>query len=256
MWTAFVLKAVACMCRRRMSVGGAAPAAGVADALTHAAAAVGDGTVAVVTDGSLGSGLAFTGWAATIAESGGSSVAGLVRLLAERGLDESAASGLLVRAHLVQVPWYVPALTQALLREGLGLHPAVAQIVYAKLVLDLTSVAAAQRTTGADRPQVRAPADLDAHVAAVQRVVDVGALDEAVRSGVCEPIDFTHPSDLTSAQFYAGVDVAPSHVAADLDVLRPSRAHCDLRRPCGSAVRPPGRAVWVGQVRAALARCP
>jgi hypothetical protein len=201
---------------------GTLSASEVADALAHAAAAVGDGTVAVVTDGSLGCGLALTGWTTTIAESGASGVDGLVRLLANRGLDEAAASGLLARAHLVQVPWHVPALTQALLREGLGLAAPVARIVYARLVIDLAGVAAAQRSTTADRPQARTPADLDAHVAAVHRVVDVGVLDEAVRSGVCEPVDFTRLSDLTPAQFYAGVDVAPSHIAADLDVLRPS----------------------------------
>jgi hypothetical protein len=200
---------------------GTLTASDVADALTHAAAAVGDGAVAVVTDGNLGSGLAFTGWTATIAESGASGVAGLTRLLGGRGLDEAAALGLLGRAHLVQVPWHVPALTQVLLREALDLAPAVTRIVYARLVTDLAGVASAQRTTTADRPKARVPADLDAHIAAVQRVVDVNALDEAVRAGVCEPVDFTQPSELTPAQFYAGVDVAPSHIAADLDVLRP-----------------------------------
>jgi hypothetical protein len=200
---------------------GTLTASDVADALTHAAAAVGDGAVAVVTDGNLGSGLAFTGWTTTIAASGAAGVAGLMGLLGGRGLEEAAAAGLLQRAHLVQVPWHVPALTQVLLREALGLAPAVASIVYARLVTDLAGVASAQRTTTADRPKARIPADLDAHIAAVQRVVDVDVLDEAVRAGICEPVDFTHPSELTPAQFYAGVDVAPSHIAADLDVLRP-----------------------------------
>jgi hypothetical protein len=200
---------------------GTLTASDVADALMHAAAAVGDGAVAVVTDGNLGSGLAFTGWTTTIAASGAAGVAGLTGLLGGRGLNEAAAAGLLDRAHLVQVPWHVPALTQVLLRERLGLAPAVARIVYARLVTDLAGVASAQRTTTADRPKARVPADLDAHIAAVQRVVDVNVLDEAVRAGVCEPVDFTQPSELTPAQFYAGVDVAPSHIAADLDVLRP-----------------------------------
>jgi hypothetical protein len=200
---------------------GTLTASDVADALMHAAAAVGDGAVAVVTDGNLGSGLAFTGWTTTVAASGAGGVAGLIGLLGARGLDEAAAAGLLDRAHLVQVPWHVPALTQVLLRDELGLAPAVARIVYARLVTDLAGVASAQRTTTADRPKTRTPADLDAHIAAVQRVVNVDVLDEAVRAGICEPVDFTQPSELTPAQFYAGVDAAPSHIAADLDVLRP-----------------------------------
>jgi len=200
---------------------GTLTASDVVDALTHAAAAVGDGAVAVVTDGNLGSGLAFTGWTTSVSTSGAPGVDVLTRLLGDRGLDEAAASGLLGRAHLVHVPWHVPALTQVMLREDLGLAPAVARIVYARLVTDLAGVAAAQRTTTADRPRARIPADLDAHIDAVHRVVDVNALDEAVQSGICEPVDFTQPSDLTPAQFYAGVDVAPSHIAADLDVVRP-----------------------------------
>jgi hypothetical protein len=122
---------------------GTLTASDVADALTHAAAAVGDGAVAVVTDGKLGSGLTFTGWTTTIAASGAAGVAGLMGLLGGRGFDEAAAAGLLERAHLVQVPWHVPALTQVLLREALDLAPAVVRIVYARLVTEMAAVASA-----------------------------------------------------------------------------------------------------------------
>ena len=66
-----------------------------------------------------------------------------------------------------------------------------------------------------------APTDLDTLVMRLLEAVDVESLDEAVRAGIVEPVDFSVRSDLSATAFLAGVDVLPAHIAAGLDLLRP-----------------------------------
>lgn len=53
----------------------------------------------------------------------------------------------------------------------------------------------------------------------VASLVDREALEEALRSGAVELVDFDHP--LASPAFYEGVDVQPGHIAAGLPTPRP-----------------------------------
>ena len=66
-----------------------------------------------------------------------------------------------------------------------------------------------------------APTDLDALATRVLETVDVKSLEEAIRTGIVEPVDFSVRADLSQQDFLAGVDVLPSHIAADLDLPRP-----------------------------------
>ena len=54
----------------------------------------------------------------------------------------------------------------------------------------------------------------------VVETVDVRSLDEAIRDGIIEPVDFSVQADLSIEEFLAGVDVMPTHIAADLDLPR------------------------------------
>jgi len=62
--------------------------------------------------------------------------------------------------------------------------------------------------------------DLSAIVGSVAAAIDLPSLDEAIAAGVCAPVDFLEPSDLSRREFFTGVDASPSHIAAGLDVLR------------------------------------
>src|SRR5206468_555589 len=93
-------------------------------------------------------------------------------------------------------------------------------LAYAMLVGHLSSVAAAQRTRPAHAPQSVTVTDLDRIVADITGAVDVATLEEAIRAGVCDPADYLHRSDLSYEQFLAGVDVAPAHIDAGLDITR------------------------------------
>ncbi|MFF9667163.1 hypothetical protein ACF1FY_34425, partial [Streptomyces althioticus] len=54
----------------------------------------------------------------------------------------------------------------------------------------------------------------------VAESIDRNSLEEALASGVCEPVDFDRP--LPSATFYEGIDVQPGHIAAGLPAPRPT----------------------------------
>ena len=106
------------------------------------------------------------------------------------------------------------------MRDRLGLHPAVANLAYARLIVDLSHVAAEQRSRPRTSADFRTTGDFDALIRRVQEAADVEALDQAVRHGVAEPIDYTLRSPISEGDFLAGVDVAPAHIAAGLDVVR------------------------------------
>jgi hypothetical protein len=205
-------------------VGGGAgrlTAADAAEALAHAdAASGGESLIAVVTDGELGSGLVFTGWNGAPAAQGGQPAQDVVDHLVSRGMTAARASALVGRARLISLPWNVRGETERLLAEALRVHPAVASFAVGHLYGLMGQTASDQRFSARDSALAHAPADVDAAVAVVQSAVDVRGLDAAVAAGVCEPADYLHPSGLSARQFYLGIDGAPAHIAANLDVLR------------------------------------
>ena len=74
---------------------GTIAAAGVAEALAHAEASARGSTIVLITDGSLGSKLAFTGWDSLLSQQGTDGVKDVVSALANRNYDEAEARDIL-----------------------------------------------------------------------------------------------------------------------------------------------------------------
>ncbi|MFD8751936.1 hypothetical protein ACFV0O_13280 [Kitasatospora sp. NPDC059577] len=200
--------------------------------------ATGPGTrLAVVTNGSFGSSLPLTGWTQTLDAAlsvlpTGSAVrqtllTALKAQLKGADLDEGLAPMVVARTHLVHQDAPGQAAVAHLL-AGLGLHPALAVRLRRELQDNLAQVATYQRQATRATVSVRTIADLDAMAARLAREVSVDALDEAVKAGVCEPVDFLAPSPQDVRGFYEGVSVLPSHIAAGLDVVRPAESQAVL----------------------------
>ncbi|MET8134118.1 hypothetical protein ABZV24_19540 [Streptomyces sp. NPDC005251] len=210
--------------------------------------------LAVVTNGAFGSSLPVTGWEQTLDEaltlqpSGARVRQSLLTVLRAKlndlGLDAGLAPLLVERTHLVRQDAPAAA-TAGLLEAGLGLHPAVADLLRARLLCDLSDVAARQRQTTFDTAETRTVSDLDAMAAQLMQEVSVESLEEALRAGVCAPLNFLTPSREDARIFYTGISVAPGHIAAELDVVRPhecqqvleglaERGHVVITGPSGS----------------------
>lgn len=175
---------------------------------------------ALVTNAQLGSDLRFTNWSGT-AQSilTPATCNSLLLAVADKGRAERA--NLFARGSLVFLERQLDVQVTQALCATYQIPPAVARIVYSLLLQDLGELAAAQRSKTPETAVSRHLADLDAMVHRVQEMVDVGQLDLAVRSGIVEPLDFVAASDIPPERFLLGVDTTPSHIAANLDILRP-----------------------------------
>ena len=176
---------------------------------------------ALVTNAQLGSDLTFTNWSGT-AQSILTSASCHSLLLAAADKGRAERANLLARSSLVFLERQLDVLVAQSLCATYQIPPAVARLVYSILLQDLGEIAAAQRSKTPETAVFRHLADLDAMVHRVQEMVDVGQIDLAVRSGIVEPLDFVAASDILPERFLLGVDTTPSHIAANLDILRPS----------------------------------
>ena len=196
-------------------------AAPFVDALLHAAEAVpARSRIVVVTDGSLGSELSAGGLTNPVAAAQGLGATNALSILAERGLDPTEADLLLQRAHLLHLPWNLASETTSILAEQFGLERAVASVVYATLVEDLSEATAEQRTTSPESRVRRTLGDLEGAVTAALEVIDQTSLSEAVTLGIAAPANYGASSAVTREQFLMGVDADPSHIGCDYDVIR------------------------------------
>ena len=176
----------------------------------------------LATNATLGGGLTPTGWDRSLSE-----------CLAQNDLDTLAEQlacsfddpyEILTRCHVVQIGWDVVERSRADLADILKIHPSVAALSYSRLLERIAGVTVRQRSATPDTAEWIAVSDLDALVKRVLESVDVGSLDEAVKLGIIEPVDFSVRADLTMDEFLTGVDVLPAHIAADLDLPRPTEA--------------------------------
>lgn len=195
-------------------------AAEIAEILKHAEDSARGSNIAVVTDGTLGSGLVFTGWDNFIATQGGRPVRDLVTSLSMRGMSIENARNVVERSHIISLPWRIRDLTEHRLARCADVHPSVASFTVSRLNQALSEAASDQRTRSFTNPARLAVADVDAVITDVQSVVDMSGLDLAVREGVCIPANFLDASALTAEEFYLGVDGHPGHIAANLDIPR------------------------------------
>lgn len=197
-------------------------ASGVADAIAHAAVTASGDAIAVVTNGSLGSQLRFTGWQQTLTQlENQDGVQDVISALVKgHGFTDTQGKKLVQRCHLIQLPSRVRDLTEVTLGNASGCHPSVASAATSLLTEQLTSIAAAQRTTTLATARRLAITDVESALMRSQESVDVSGLEVAHTKGVCEPADFTSASVSDARTFYLGVDGAPSHVGGRLDVPR------------------------------------
>lgn len=196
-------------------------AAAIAEALAHAEASARGSVITLITDGSLGSGLSFTGWTGFLSDQETPGVSDVVSALVDRGYDSDRAKDIVTRSRVVQLPYRVRELSERLLAQAIGCHATVAGLAVSRLTEIFAAASAEQRHTQADTAQRVRTSDIDAAVSHIQDTIDGEGLDHARRMGVCAPADFLTPDAVPARTFYLGVDGRPSHVAANLDVVRP-----------------------------------
>ncbi len=197
-------------------------ASSVAEVISHAASAASSGSrIVAVTDAQLGGQVAESGWGQSISQTTGYDIESTVQALVGRGHSRGEAEELVTRSHLVRLPWNATPMTTKSLATCYSINRAAAAIVASRLLEDLGQVAADQRDATADCPGRRDLNDLDALVKRVMTVIDVDSLDSAVRLGVCDIADYTADPGSDLAAFLLGVDVVPSHIGANFDVIRP-----------------------------------
>lgn len=179
-----------------------------------------DGNIAgfaIVTNGSFA--IEPTGWATTIAGNENLLVA-LQEALASAGREPERARQLMARTQLVTTEDSLANDIESQLISAFDVPPIVAAIARTRLTAALSELSASQRGGGVSAAHHVGVFDLDALVADVHGTVDVSALDEALRSGVCELANFARGSADSEAQFFAGVRIVPGHVGSNLDVVR------------------------------------
>lgn len=202
----------------------------VAGIVAHAAAALVSyptSRLAIVTNGSFGSGLPVTGSTTSLLaafRSSGSPSEGLIdavrTALAAVGVVGATPEDLLARTHLVILADDLADEVVSFIEASFDISRSAATIICAELLRDLSAIAAAQREAQLGTAHSRSLTEFDALAARVLQAIDIRSLNEAIRAGVCEPANFIEAPPVDAAGFFAGVDVGPAHVAAGLDVVR------------------------------------
>ena len=195
----------------------------MAEVISHASSApLTPARIVAITDGRLGAHLAETGWNRAISETPGYDTQSTVAALTQRGYSNADANTILMRTHLIKYPWNtVPLLTNSI-AHTYDVKPAVAALIAGRLVDSLGQIAADQRSTTASSVGRFRRADLDAIVQDTLAVVDIDALDSAVRLGVCDIADYTGQPATDQLRFLQGIDAIPAHIGSSFDVLRPT----------------------------------
>lgn len=175
---------------------------------------------ALATNADLSRGLAVTGWSQQLGDR--LSEEELTELGARLAPHFSEPHEIIRRTHVVRTAENVAASCRSDLASHLDVAPSVATLAMARLVETITEIAVRQRNATPGSSEWISPSDVDALATRIRETVDVQSLDEAIRGGIVEPVDFGVRSGLSLEDFLAGVDVLPSHIAADLDILRPT----------------------------------
>ena len=173
----------------------------------------------LATDAILSGGISATGWSQPLSQCLPKDEMNKLAALLEASFDDPY--DVLSRAHVLQVERSVAEENRRDFARVLDIHPSAAGLAYAQLIEQITEIAVRQRATTPETAEWIAPTDLDTLVTRLLETVDVESLDEAVRAGIVEPVDFSERSDLSATAFLAGVDVLPAHIAAGLDLPRP-----------------------------------
>jgi hypothetical protein len=222
------------------------PVGAMASAIGHAADALrADDTsaFAVATNARPGRGLEATGLATSLSDALSTEHATALRASIS---CVGAEPAFIDRVHLLSQPIIdlVDQTIEALATEY-GLHLAVAEIAWAQIVWSLQDMAAAARERDHDTAAWADRTWVDELVTRVVASINPDALDAPLRDGLVSYVDFANPLDIPLDEFLLGVDVRPGHVAAGLDILRPSSMQSvfeALARGSGALIRGPSGA--------------
>lgn len=140
--------------------------------------------------------------------------------LALAGLSFGAEE-FLSRMHMVVLP-ALATTSIALLADKLGLPPATCVAHYTRLRTELSRLADENGIRGVHDPAAFTVGEIARLIDDVSEAVDASALEEAVRDGLCELVDFSTP--LVDPRFFQGVDVVVGHIVAGLPAERPELA--------------------------------
>lgn len=162
-------------------------------------------------------GLPETGWVRPIAAV--PELASALRSRLEQCLESQARAEALMAATGVVVVAEPRERDLVTLSERLELPPQACQVHYHAVYAEIGRLSDENRTRRVDDPAQLVIGDVQRRLDESTALVDLDALEEAIRTGVCEVVDFATP--LPDARFWEGVDVVPGHVVAGLPVDRP-----------------------------------
>jgi hypothetical protein len=128
------------------------------------------------------------------------------------------ADDFLARTHVVVMPC-PEEVAIGLLADRLGLPPASCVAHQAILRGRLAGLADENGVRSAEAPAALSVGDMARLFDDVSEAIDPSALDEAVREGVAELVDFA--TAIHDERFFSGVDVVVGHVVAGLPMERP-----------------------------------
>lgn len=107
----------------------------------------------------------------------------------------------------------------SLIATRLSCAPITAQMCFADLLVRVGALADANGRLVSENYRGLSISDTEASIRDVLAAIDVDLIEQALRQGVCESVDFLTP--LNDPNFYLGVDVEPGHIAAGLVSERP-----------------------------------
>jgi len=178
-----------------------------------------------------------TGLGGTLAEA----ATGPLREAIGHALSGISVDEFLSRTCIVVMPAHQSTAVR-LLAEKLNIAPATCQAHCGAIRSEMVRLADENGIRGADNPAATTVGEIGRIIDDVSEAVDSSALNEAVRDGICEPVDFA--TAVADEQFFSGVDVVVGHVVAGLPLERrgPSDALAAAlaAQGCALAVGPSG----------------
>ena len=118
--------------------------------------------------------------------------------------------------------WIVPSPSEsaiAAIASTMPCTPLSAQIYYSELLKKIGAVADANGLVENGDFHGLTVSDMEESIRAIEPILDLAGMEEALLKGYCSAIDFLTP--INDSVFYQGVDTRPGHLAAGLVIERP-----------------------------------